>query len=124
MRRLELVAIDDLGAGFGIECVEVDPLPAGQELEYDIEVGAHFVAVAGAAKMAAGGHDAAGIEAVAGRFEAADVISLPTVQGNWNREGLFNGGFGVDANVGVVGTGETVGGGNLFGRRHGGETTR
>ena len=124
MRRLDLVAVDDIGAGLGVECVEVEPLPAGQELEHDIDVGAHLVAVAGAAGMAAGGHDAAGIDPVAGSFKAADVVSLPAVQGDRNREGLFDGGFGVDANVGVVGAGESVGGGDLFGRGHGGETAR
>src|SRR5688572_9015557 len=62
--RLELVAVDDLVAGLGVEGVKVEALLAGEEFQDLIEVGAHLVAVARAAGVTSGGHDAAAGEAV------------------------------------------------------------
>lgn len=116
---LERVAVDVGVAGFGVERVEVEALLAGKEFQDDVQVGAHFVAVAGATRVAAGGHDAAGVDGAFGGLETADVIGLPAVEGDGDFEGAGEGGFGVDAEVGVGFAGEFVGGGDLFGRSHG-----
>jgi hypothetical protein len=120
MLRLEFVAIHVLVAGLGVEGVEVEALFAGEELQHLIEIGAHLVAVAGAAGIAAGRHDPAAGEAILRGLEAPDVVRLPAMQGDGHPEGVANGSVGVHAEIGVAGAGELVGGGDLFGGRHGG----
>ena len=58
MFRFDLVAFDRL-FGIQIDGMEIEAFGAGDQLERLVEVGAEFFGIAGAARIVAGGKDAA-----------------------------------------------------------------
>jgi hypothetical protein len=98
--------------------VEVETVGAGDECGGLLEVGAQLIGRAGAARVVAGDCEAAA-HCGAGVFKAAHVIALPAVDGDGDGGEFPDGGFDVDAVLGVALAGEAVGGFELFGGQGG-----
>ena len=99
---LDLVAVDPgvLVGEDGIAGMQVDALLAGDEAARLLEVGRQLLEGAGAARVVARGHDAAGGRIVL-LVEAHDVVALPAVDGDRLAGQLRQDRLGVDALGGV-----------------------
>ncbi len=86
MSRLQRIAAHDLAVGLGVKRVQVDALHAGKECHHLLQVLPEFIAVAGATGEIAGGHDAATVHCAGFDLEAADIIALPAMERDGNRE--------------------------------------
>jgi hypothetical protein len=106
--RGERVAVHAPAAGLGVAGVEVEAVPAGNERQRLLEVGAQFIGRAGLARVIAGdGQPAAGRGA--GVFKAADVVALPAVNRDGDAGEGLECGVGVHTGLGVAFAGEAVG---------------
>ncbi len=99
---LDFVTVDEFSAVVEIGSVQTQPVLAGNHAERFLDVGAKLADGAGLARIIAGGLNASARELRAGSFEAAHVVSLPTVQGNRNGFEFLHGGIGVHAGFGVA----------------------
>ena len=93
------IAIDLLAVLFGIGGVQVELGRAGDHGAGKVDVCAQLLGVAGAARIVAGGLDAAS-QAV-GAVEADHVVALPAVHGHRNGVRLFHGSLNIDACGGI-----------------------
>ena len=110
--RFDAVSFDRV-VGIEVDRVEVEAFFAGDEGEGLVEVVAEFLRGAGASGIVARGENSA--RSAAGvRFESADVVALPAVEGNRNVRKLFQRGVGIDAEGSVVVFGELVIAFNVF----------
>ena len=87
--------------------MEVQALHAGNKGERFVDVASEFFRCACPSGIVAGGEDSAG-SASGIRFESADVIALPAVEGDRDGGKFFQCGVGIDADGGVVLFGEPV----------------
>ena len=102
MLVLDLIAVDPrvLIGEDGVACMQVDALLAGNEAARLLEVGRQLLEGAGAARVVARGHDAAGGRIVL-LVETHDVVALPAVDGDRLAGQLRQDRLGVDALGGV-----------------------
>ena len=103
----DLVAVHELAAEVAVDLVEVQAVVARDEALREFDVGPDLVDVAGAARIVAGGLDAAG--EACGALETDHVVGLPAVQGDGGFLEGFDGLVGVDADGGIALLGELVG---------------
>ena len=112
--RAEGVAVHAPAAGLGVGGVEVETVGAGDEGDGLLEIGPQLIGRAGASGVVAGDGEAVA-ERGAGVFKTAHVIALPAVHADGDGGEFLDGGFDVDAVLGVALAGEAVGGFELFG---------
>ena len=100
------VALDLAAAQVRVAGVEIDPVPARDERQRLLEVGAQLFDRAGLARIIAGGLDAAAGEHRVGLFKTAHVVALPAMEGDRRaREGGEHR-LGVDPEGGIIFPGE------------------
>src|SRR5262249_52590155 len=90
-----------------VDGVQVDAVPAGDQVQRLVQVGAQLVGVARLAGVVAGGLDAAAGQADV-VLEAPDVVALPAVQGNGDAAQHVQRPVGADAEAGVTVAGPLV----------------
>ena len=93
------IAIDLLAVLFGVAGVQVQLGGTGNHGAGEIDVRAQLLGVAGAARIVAGGLDAA--RQAVGAVEADHVVALPAVHGHRHRVGALHRGLNVHADGGV-----------------------
>lgn len=114
MFRTDLVAIDFFAAELAVKRVQIQPVFPRNQRQRLVQIRAEFVRGAGFAGIIPRDRDTAA-EALAGVFEAADVVALPAVQGNRDGGESGHGRAGVHAEAGVAGFRQFVGAGNGVG---------
>jgi len=118
------IAVHFFPAKFPVERVEVQSMPARDEGERLVQVGAQFFGGSRFAGIISGGHETAAQSA--GRaFKTADVIALPAVERNRDRRKFLNDLFRVHAGGFIPTAGQLV---SAFHRHrrincHGGQQT-
>src|SRR5262249_9506517 len=97
----ESVALDRPAARLGVDGVQVEAVPAGDQAQGFFQVAAQLVGVARLAGVVAGRLDAAAGQAEV-VLEAADVVALPAVQGYRDCGEDLQGPVAIDAEGGVA----------------------
>ena len=105
MLGLDGVALDLLSAVIEVDGMEVEAVGSGDEAVGEVEVALQFLDGAGPSGVVTGGHDASAGEA-GGGFKPADVIPLPAMHGDGNGFEGLEGGVDINADFGVLFTGE------------------
>jgi hypothetical protein len=97
----QLVALDAPPAGFSIAGVQAEAVLAGQQRQHLVGVVPQLVGRAGLAGITSGDRQSAA-QFPARVFEAADVVSLPAVQRQWDAGQALHDRFGIDSQRGVA----------------------
>lgn len=108
MLRLDFITIDLFAAELAVECVEIQPVLTGDERKRLVEVRPELICGAGFSGMISR-HGDATTKAFAGVLEAADIITLPTMQRDRDLRQLTHCRLRIYADVGILGLGELVG---------------
>src|ERR1017187_10514640 len=99
MARFNCIALDRR-VRLEIDCVEIEPLPACNLRQHHFKIGAQFIGIAGTAGIVAAGLDSPCKISVR-ILKSADVIALPTVNGDGNLIEPLKGTRSVHSNGGV-----------------------
>ena len=117
MRGSDFIAGHAPAACFGVDGVQRQPVPAGNERISLVQVPAQFLRRARLARIISG-HRQPAAQRLPRVLVAAHVIALPAVQGKGDLAQAPQGGFGVNAQFGVSCVGDFVGILNGFGWGH------
>ncbi len=106
------VAVDFGSLEIGIQGMQIKPVSAGDEGIGLVEIGSQLLQGACFAGVIAGGLNATAGERGIGFFKAADIVSLPAMEGNGDAGESGKSDFGLNAETGVRFLGERVGSGH------------
>src|SRR5262245_40992365 len=101
MFGLKFVAFDTFAAGLGIRRVEAQAMFAGDERKCLSEIAAQFVRCSSFARIIARDSQPAAESSVR-IFKAADIVALPTMQGNGNARKVSESFADINAELGVA----------------------
>ena len=103
------VAVHRRAPEFAVDGMEVQPVAAGDQGEGLLQVHSQLLRVARPARLAARDLDPAAAERRVRRFEAGQVVALPTVDGDGSRRQRSHRGLGVDTEIRIPLSGNCVG---------------
>lgn len=106
--RFNLVAVDESAFVLQIGCMQIQAMAAGDQAQSRLDILPQIVDRLCLARVISGGLNAAARQLGAGRFKAADVITLPAVHGNRNRFQLLQSRIDIHAPLRVALLGEFI----------------